>query len=133
VENELTKASVFYDANPSMFKNRPLGFIISILLVPAFGLGVLILLYWFIQTKGVRLRIVGDEIELEKGLISKSRIDLDVRKIRSVHVAQRFWQRVFGVGNIQIYTTGDEPELTLSGMPEPNVIRDYVKKQTRSD
>ena len=81
----------------------------------------------------MRLRIVGDEIELEKGLISKSRIDLDVRKIRSVHVAQRFWQRVFGVGNIQIYTTGDEPELTLSGMPEPNVIRDYVKKQTRSD
>ncbi|WP_028955809.1 PH domain-containing protein [Sulfitobacter sp. 20_GPM-1509m] len=122
---------VFYDANPSMFKNRPIGFILAVALIPAFGLGILILLYWFVKTRTVRLKIVGDEVELERGLLSKSRIDLDLRKIRSVHVDQSLLQRVFGVGTIQIFTTGDEAEFTLHGMPEPNKVREYVKKQSR--
>ena len=124
-------APVFYDANPSMFKNQPIGFILSVALIPVFGLGILILLYWFVKTRTVRLKIVGDEVELERGLISKSRIDLDLRKIRSVRVDQSFSQRIFGVGTIQIFTAGDEAEFTLRGMPEPNKIREYVKKQSR--
>ena len=34
--------SFFYDEHPAMFKNNPLGFILSIILIPAFGLGILI-------------------------------------------------------------------------------------------
>lgn len=122
---------IFYDAHPAMFKNQPIGFILAVALIPAFGLGILVLLYWFVRTRTVRLKIVGDEVELERGLMSKSRIDLDLRKIRSVHVDQRFLQRMFGVGTIQIFTTGDEAEFTLHGMPEPNKVREYVKKQSR--
>jgi uncharacterized membrane protein YdbT with pleckstrin-like domain len=121
----------FYDASPAMFRNHPFGFILSIALIPAFGVGILILLYWFVKAKATRLRIVGDEVELERGLLRKSRIDIDLRKIRSVHVDQGFWQRVFGVGTLEVYTTGDEPEFTLSGMPDPNKVRDYIKTRTR--
>jgi len=120
-----------YDANPAMFKSNPLGFILAVLLIPAFGLGILILLYWYIQTKSVRLRISGDDIELERGLLSKSRTDLDLRKIRSVHVNQSLLQRMFGVGNMEVYTTGDEPEFTLTGMPDPNDVRNYIKERGR--
>ena len=125
--------TVFYDANPSMFRNRPVEFIVSAALIPVFGLGVLILLYWFVKTRTVRLKIVGDEVELERGIMSKSRIDLDLRKIRSVHVDQSILQRVLGVGTIQVFTTGDEAEFTLHGMPEPNKVREYVKKRSRSN
>ena len=76
----------FYEANPSMFRNHPMGFILSVALIAFFGLGILILLYWYVKTKTVKLRIVGDEIELERGLLSKSRVDINLRKIRSVHV-----------------------------------------------
>lgn len=121
----------FYDASPAMFRNHPMGFILSIALIPAFGVGILILLYWYVKAKATRLRIVADEVELERGLLRKSRIDIDLRKIRSVHVDQRFWQRVLGVGTLEIYTTGDEPEFTLIGMPDPNKVRDYIKMRTR--
>lgn len=114
-----------------MFRNHPMGFILSVALIAFFGLGILILLYWYVKTKTVKLRIVGDEIELERGLLSKSRVDINLRKIRSVHVDQGFWQRVFGVGALEVYTTGDEPEFALSGMPEPNKVRDYIKNRTR--
>ena len=116
-----------------MFRNRPVEFIVSAALIPVFGLGVLILLYWFVKTRTVRLKIVGDEVELERGIMSKSRIDLDLRKIRSVHVDQSILQRVLGVGTIQVFTTGDEAEFTLHGMPEPNKVREYVKKRSRSN
>lgn len=123
--------SFFYDENPAMFKNNPLGFILSIILIPAFGLGILILLYWYLQTKSVRLRISGDDIELERGLLRKSRTDLDLRKIRSVHVDQGLLQRMFGVGTMEVYTTGDEPEFKLFGMPDPNDVRNYIKERGR--
>ena len=123
--------SFSYDENPAMFKNHPLGFILSILLIPAFDIGILILLYWYIQTKSVRLRIIGDDIELERGLLSKSRTDLDLRKIRTVQVDQGLLQRMFGVGTIEVYTTGDEPEFKLFGMPDPNDVRNYIKERGR--
>lgn len=124
-------SSFYYDENPAMFKNHPFGFIVSIILIPAFGLGILILLYWYLQTKSVRLRISGDDIELERGLLRKSRTDLDLRKIRSVHVDQGLLQRIFGVGTMEVYTTGDEPEFKLYGMSNPNDVRNYIKGRSR--
>ncbi len=51
-------------------------------------------------------------------------------EIRAVHVRQSFWQRVFKVGTLEFYTSGDQPELTLHGMPDPNDVRDLVRKRT---
>lgn len=123
----------FYEANPPMFKNSPLGFIISIGLIPFAGIGILILLFWLLNSRATKLRIVGNEITLEKGLLNKSRTDLEVKKIRTIKVDQSFFQRVFDVGNIQVFTAGDKAELTLNGMPEPNKIRDYVKRHNSMD
>jgi uncharacterized membrane protein YdbT with pleckstrin-like domain len=120
-----------YDANPAMFRNNPLGFIAAVLLIAAFGLGVLILLFWYIKTRSVRLTITGDAMHLSRGILSKEQIDIDVREIRTVHVRQKFWQRVFGVGMIEVYTTGDDPELSLDGMPDPNRVRDYIKTRSQ--
>jgi uncharacterized membrane protein YdbT with pleckstrin-like domain len=126
------RVSTFYDESPSMFRSHPIGFILAVALIPAFGLGILVLLYWYAKSKSTRLRIIGDEIELERGLLSKSRVDIDLKKIRSVHVDQTLLQRLFGVGSLQFYTTGDEPEFVLSGMPDPNRVRDHIKSRMRS-
>jgi uncharacterized membrane protein YdbT with pleckstrin-like domain len=119
-----------YDASPAMFRNQPLGFIAAVILIAAFGLGILILLYWYIMTRSVRLTITGDAIHLSRGLLSKAHTDLDVRDIRTVQVRQSFWQRVFSVGHIEFYTTGDRPEISLNGMPNPNFVRDYIRERT---
>lgn len=119
-----------YEASPAMFRNRPLAFIGCVLLIAAFGLGILLLLYWYIQAKSVRLTITGDLVHLSRGIFSKSQTDLDIQQIRSVSVFQTFWQRIFKVGQIEVFTTGDSPEFTLEGMPDPNFIRDYIRQRT---
>lgn len=116
-----------YHASPAMFRNRPLGFILSVALIPAFGVGILILLYWYVKANSIKLTIKGSDVHLERGLLSKEHTDIDLTKIRSVNVRQRFWQRVFGVGTIEVHTVGDAAAFVLDGMPDPNRIRELIK------
>jgi uncharacterized membrane protein YdbT with pleckstrin-like domain len=91
-----------------------------------------ILLYWFVKTRAKRLRITGDQVHLERGLLSKRHVELDVGQIRAVRVYQTFFDRIFRVGRIEIFTTGDDPEFVISGMPDPDRVRDHVRSHLES-
>ena len=147
-----------YDEHPVMFRNQPLGYIglwvlilapvLALLLYreeiagmgnfpPAMllavtGFGIVIMLYWFVKTRAKRLRITGDQVHLERGLLSKRHVELDVGQIRAVRVYQTFFDRIFRVGRIEIFTTGDDPEFVISGMPDPDRVRDHVRSHLES-
>ena len=114
-----------------MFRNNPLGFILAILLIPV-AVGILILLWWYLQCMSTKLEFVGNDLVLEKGLLSKARMELDVRRIRSVNVYQSFFNRIFGVGKISIYTAGDNPEIEVAGLPNPHELRTLIKAQQQT-
>ncbi|WP_027329299.1 PH domain-containing protein [Marinimicrobium agarilyticum] len=121
--------SELYSEHPVMFKNNPIGFIASIILIPVFGLGILILLWWYIQTRSSKLTVKEYDILYEEGLLSKNRAEFSINGIRTVRVHQSFFNRIFGVGTIQIFTAGDKPEIEAKGMPEPNRVRELIKAQ----
>ena len=120
--------TVLYSENPVMFKNNPLGFIASVVLIAAFGLGIIILLVWFLKTKALKLTVTDQDIVLEKGLLSKEHSEINIDSIRTIRVSQSFFNRIFGVGKIEIFTAGDNPEVVATGMPEPNRVRELVKR-----
>lgn len=122
-----------YESSPAMFRNHPLGFIAAVLLIAAFGLGILILLYWYIKSRSVRLTISGDSLHLSRGILNKEQVDIDIREIRTVLIRQNFGQRIFNVGQIEIFTTGDLPEISLQGMPDPNFVRDYIRGRSNKE
>ena len=119
--------SELYSEHPVMFKNNPIGFIITLLLIPAFGIGLLILLGWHLQNKASKLTVKENEILYEKGLLSKERSEVNISSVRTTKVKQSFFNRIFGVGAIEIYTAGDSPEIVATGMPDPNKIRELIK------
>jgi len=118
--------SASYSAHPAMFKSNPLGFILALLLVPL-AVGILILLWWYLQCKSTRLDVEGGTVMLERGLLSKERIELDIDRVRTVRIYQSFFNRMFGVGTISVYTSGDMAEFEVAGMPDPNKFRELVK------
>ena len=118
-----------YSENPSMWKNSPLGVILCVLLIPAFGLGLVLLLIWYARTKAMKLEVEGRDVILEQGLLSKSRTELNTDSIRSVKVSQSLFNRMFGVGKVEIFTAGDSPEIVAPGMPRPHTVRDLIKAQ----
>ena len=116
-----------YSEHPVMFKNNPLGFILCLILIPVAGLGLLILLTWHLKNKASKLTVNGNEILFEKGLLSKERSEVNLASVRTTKVKQSFFNRIFGVGSIEIYTAGDSPEIVAVGMPDPNKIRELIK------
>jgi len=125
--------SELYSEHPVMFKNNPLGFILCLVLIPAGGLGLLILLTGHLKNKASKLSVNGNEILFEKGLLSKERSEVNLSSVRTTKVKQSFFNRIFGVGTIEIYTAGDSPEIIASGMPDPNKIRELIKANQNAE
>ncbi len=119
---------VVYEAHPAMFRAHPFWFIGGVVLIPVFGIGILLLLYWYIHTRQTALTVTENELLYEKGILSKDRTSVSLKHIRSVHVTQGFLNRLLGVGTIQISTAGDQPEFTVKDMPDPGEIREAISK-----
>jgi uncharacterized membrane protein YdbT with pleckstrin-like domain len=123
-----TVGNVVYEAHPAMFRAHPFWFILCVLLIAAFGIGLLILLYWYIVTRATALTVTDHEIMYERGILSKDRTAVSLRHIRSVRVTQRFINRILGVGTVEISTAGDEPEFMIKDMPDPHEIREAIAR-----
>jgi len=112
---------VAYKANAAFFRSRPLSFVL-------FGWFIIPLIYWFLESKAEKLVVEDAELLYEKGILSKDRTELKLSQIRTVKVKQGLSGRIFGCGDVEIYTAGDSPEVTAKGFPNPNVLRDVIKK-----
>ena len=124
---------VIYEAHPAMFRARPFLFALCVLLIAAFGIGLLMLLYWYVLTRATQLTVTDHDITYERGILSKDRTSVALRQVRSVRVEQGPVNRVFGVGKIEISSTGDRPEFTVTDMPDPHAIRDAIRGAQRSE
>jgi len=120
--------TVVYEAHPAMFRAHPFYFVLCVLLIAAFGLGLLILLWWYIKTRATSLTVTDHELLYERGILSKERLAVSLRHVRSVQVNQGFINRILGVGTIEIKTAGDEPEFTVTDLPDPHEVREAISR-----
>lgn len=125
-------SEALYEAHPSLIRSRPFGTVIAILLIPLFGIGLLVLLYWWLTMKMDHLVIKADEIVWTHGLLSKQYTEITMHSVRSVKVSQSFLQRLLSAGDVEIYTAGDDAELVVRGLPNPDRIRDLIKGQSNA-
>ena len=90
---------------------------------------IILLLIWYIKIKTKKLTITENDILLEVGLLRKRRTEIQIRMVRTIGVNQSFMDRIFGVGEISVYTAGDLPEIVEKGLPDPNKIREIIKQK----
>ena len=118
-----------YSSHPVMFKDQPFYFIINIALIPAFGLGLLLFLIWYLRVISKKLTITNRDVLFESGLLSKDRREVSLSSIRAVNVKQSLFNRIFGTGTVSIFSAGDQPEFVISGLPDPHTVRDLIKNR----
>lgn len=116
-----------FSSSPAMFRANPLGFILTMLLVP-FGIGLIILIYWYLVCKTTTLELNQNDLLYSKGILNKDRIEIDIRSIRTVRVYQSLINRMFDVGTVSVFTAGDSPEIEVKGIPQPNDIREMINR-----
>ena len=120
--------TVVYEAHPAMFRAHPMWFVLCVVLIPVFGIGILLLIYWYILTRATALSVTEHEIMYERGILSKDRTSVSLRHVRAVNVSQGFVNRILGVGTVEISTAGDEPEFTIKDLPDPHTIREAISR-----
>ena len=92
-----------YESHPSMFRNHPIGFIFCIILIAAFGLGLIILLIWWFKVLGTTLTVTNERIICRRGIFSKYTNEIYHTDVRNVQIKQSFLQRIFRVSVLAAY------------------------------
>lgn len=137
---------------PSLFRSRPFTFIMVWLVafvgvfggaaavatgvaapVGFVGLGVgalalLIIGGWKIQRLGDSIRITTKRIIDKKGIFSRNTSDIRIRDIRHIEIKQTFFQRIFGIGDLEISTAASDDgiEVDMSNCPDPAKLQRII-------
>jgi len=117
---------ILLELNPAMFRNNPVGFILSALLIPAV-VGLVILGVWWLKTKAATLTISNKRAIQRTGLISKQTTEVLHRDVRNIEIRQSAFQRLFGVGSIGIASAGQAGiEIQFTGVRDPDGVKALI-------
>jgi uncharacterized membrane protein YdbT with pleckstrin-like domain len=121
-----TAEEILYDARPAMFRNHPIYFVFCILL-SFVGVGLVLLLIWWIQNLSTRLTVTTEQTTLRRGILSKYTNDVFHSNVRNIQVRQTFFQRLFDVGWIGISSSGQAGlEIEVNGIPHPEKVKQII-------
>jgi uncharacterized membrane protein YdbT with pleckstrin-like domain len=118
-----------YEGNPAMFANKPILFIMSLGLIVAYGLGIVILIVWYLKVKAIKLTITNQRVILKKGLLSKHTSEIEHNDIKNIQVNQGFVQRMLGAGNLSVSSAGTGAvEINVKGIKNPESLKEIIRK-----
>ena len=117
------------EINPAMFRNHPVGFLLSVILIAAAGAGLVILGIWWLTTKAATLTVTNKRTIQRTGLISKKTTEVLHRDVRNIEIEQSISQRMFGVGSIGIASAGQSGiEIQFAGVRDPDGVKALIDR-----
>jgi uncharacterized membrane protein YdbT with pleckstrin-like domain len=120
---------VLYFDYPAMMLANPIRWLIYLVLVFAFGFGLVLYGLWWFECYAKRLLLTEDEVVYIKGVFNTSTTEIRLSDIRSVEVDQSFWGRLVGIGSIKIASAGSDGwEIEINGLPQPTKVRRIINE-----
>src|SRR5207237_6755173 len=96
-------------------------------LLPAFAALLLLApIRRHIRRQSVKMTITGDKLRYEAGLFSKTTRNIQLSKIQDVRVDQSFGQRILGLGDISIETSGESSRLEMVNIDMPQATAEEI-------
>lgn len=76
-----------------------------------------------------RITLTSERIIIAEGFLTKKRDDVEIFRIRDVVTTQPLWQRLVGIGNIEIKSTEGRTEErhVLRGVPDPVGVSEAIR------
>jgi uncharacterized membrane protein YdbT with pleckstrin-like domain len=94
----------------------------GIVLLPAFGLGLILLVVAWIRRKSTELAITNKRVIAKFGFVSRDTIEINLQKIETVQVHQTVRGRMLNYGTIMI-AGGGTPQEPIPGVADPMAFR----------
>jgi membrane protein YdbS with pleckstrin-like domain len=94
-----------------------------------------VLLLWpairWIRRRFTRALVSGDRLRYESGATSRSTRTIQLTKVQDIRVDQSLLQRMLGIGNISIETSGESSRLTLVNIDRPQAVADELMNRAQ--
>ena len=120
-----------FNLKPSL-KDHWLMLLIGILLVPFFGIGLIVIAMVWLTVRSTSYRMTSERIFLRSGFISKKIQETELYRIKDVAFSQGIIQRIFGIGNISIISSDAEtPSWAMRSVPNPEQIKETIRTAFR--
>jgi uncharacterized membrane protein YdbT with pleckstrin-like domain len=97
-------------------------FALGVVLLPAFGLGLIFLIKAYVRYKTTELAITTKRVIVKFGLIRRSTIEININKVESIQVDQEILGRLFNFGTLVIAGAGN-PQAPIAGISGPMEFR----------
>jgi uncharacterized membrane protein YdbT with pleckstrin-like domain len=95
---------------------------LGIILLPAFGIGLILLIIAYIKYKTTELAITTRRVIVKFGFISRRTVELNINKVESIQVDQSVMGRILGYGTLVISGTGTS-HAPIPGISNPIAFR----------
>ena len=107
-------------------------FIVGILGLFLFGIGLLVLIWIVLDRASKRYTVTNKRVIVRKGIIAKNVDEVEIEHIRSINTRQSIWQRLLGYGNVLIGTAGTAGiEIVIKNISNPEGIKDLIRSQRK--
>jgi uncharacterized membrane protein YdbT with pleckstrin-like domain len=94
----------------------------GILLLPLFGLGLVLLLVAYVKYRTTELAITTRRVIAKFGFISRRTVELNIQKVESIQVEQSMMGRILDYGTL-IISGGGNPQAPIPGISHPIAFR----------
>lgn len=120
---------VIWTGRSSQWTNLPVFVLCGLL---AFLVVPLLVAAWVIlQTRMASYTLTTERLRTERGVLSKTRDELELYRVRDMEATQSFWQRIVGIGTIRLVTSDrSHPEMVLPGIRAHRSAMDLIRGQT---
>lgn len=135
--------NVIYKACPSQIRNIGV-FILCIIVMaaiiyaaiyfnePLVYLGLFLpLIYGFwkwLVIKNTRLKITDQRLIVSEGILNRTTNETELYRIRDTTIREPFFYRIFGLGNIIVFTTDEASAThTFFGYKKPHWVKDQIR------
>ncbi|WP_246112502.1 PH domain-containing protein [Allorhodopirellula solitaria] len=90
---------------------------------------LLVVAYWYILSVATTLTITDNRTIFREGIISRDTSEVQHDDVRNIQIEQTFSQRLVGVGDIGISSSGqDDLEIVAVAMPDPAGAVDLIRE-----
>jgi uncharacterized membrane protein YdbT with pleckstrin-like domain len=104
---------------------------LGVVLLPAFGLGLVFLGVAWVRYKTTELAITTRRVIVKHGFIRRRTVEINLNKVESIQVDQGVLGRLFGFGTLLIAGAGT-PQAPIDGISAPMAFRKaFIEAQDR--
>lgn len=86
----------------------------------------------YVRSWTTRLEVRDGMLRLNEGLISQKAATIALERIQKITVHRTLWQRVWGIGDIEIESAAESGAIRLEDIDDPQEVADRILALSRS-